>query len=201
PDRFAGQYRQGVHSTDTTGLMRRMIKEDLLTFDGKPLFPERVAETVEYTLSPPEMRLYEEVTEYVRTEMNRAEQADGKRRTVGFALTVMQRRLASSPEAIYQSIRRRAARLRTHREQTLAGPFVPLPETLPFDPDDFDSDELGAAELEQLENEVLDAATAARTAAELDAELAVLARLEEIAQQVRASGEDRKWQELRSLVL
>ncbi|MFJ8695875.1 helicase-related protein [Streptomyces roseolilacinus] len=201
PDRFAGQYRQGVHSTDTTGLMRRMIKEDLLTFEGKPLFPERVAETVEYTLSPLEMHLYEEVTEYVRTEMNRAEQADGKRRTVGFALTVLQRRLASSPEAIFQSIRRRAARLSTYRERILAGTFAPAPETLSFDPEDFDSDELAAAELEQLEEEVLDAATAARTAAELDAELAALTRLEQIAEQVRTSGEDRKWQELRSLVL
>ncbi|MEU9164490.1 helicase-related protein [Streptomyces sp. NPDC048424] len=201
PDRYDGQYRQGVHSTDTTGLMRRMVKEDLLTFEGKPLFPERVAQTVAYTLSPQEMLLYEEVTAYVRTEMNRAEQADGRRRTVGFALTVLQRRLASSPEAIHQSIRRRIARLRTHREQTLAGPFVPPPGALSFDPDDFDPDELGSAELEQLENEVLDSATAARTAAELDAELAVLARLEEIALRVRSSGEDRKWQELRSLVL
>lgn len=201
PDRFAGQYRQGVHSTDTTGLMRRMIKEDLLTFEGKPLFPERVAETVEYTLSPLEMRLYEEVTEYVRTEMNRAEQADGKRRTVGFALTVMQRRLASSPEAIYQSIRRRAARLRTHREQILNGTFHDTTETLLFDLSDYDSDELDAAQREQVESEVLDVATAARTATELDAELAALARLEETAYQVRDSGDDRKWQELRSLVM
>lgn len=203
PDRFAGEYRHGVHSTDTTGLMRRMIKEDLLTFEGKPLFPERVAETVEYTLSPMEMRLYEEVTEYVRTEMNRAEQADGhgRRRTVGFALTVMQRRLASSPEAIYQSIRRRAARLRTYRDEVLAGAAAPAAAAMPFDPEDFDSDELDAAERERLEEEVLDSATAARTAAELDAELAVLTRLEEIAEHVRASGEDRKWQELRSLVL
>ncbi|WP_231972585.1 helicase-related protein [Nocardiopsis alborubida] len=201
PDRFAGQYRQGVHSTDTTGLMRRMIKEDLLTFEGKPLFPERVAETVEYTLSALEMRLYEEVTEYVRTEMNRAEQADGKRRTVGFALTVMQRRLASSPEAIYQSIRRRAARLRTHREQILTGTFHDTTEALPFDLSDYDSDELDAAQREQVESEVLDVATAARTAAELDAELAALTRLEETAYQVRDSGDDRKWQELRSLVM
>ena len=37
--------------------------------------------------------------------MNRAEKLDGKRRnTVGFALTVLQRRLASSPEAIYRSL-------------------------------------------------------------------------------------------------
>lgn len=200
PDRFDGQYRHGVHSTDTTGLMRRMVKEDLLTFEGKPLFPERVAETVEYTLSKEEMRLYEEVTEYVRTEMNRAEQADGKRRTVGFALTVLQRRLASSPEAIYQSIRRRIARLRTHREQTMAGPFA-VPETFAFDPDDLDSDELSPDEIEQMENEVLDSATAASTVAELDTELAVLARLEQLAELVRHSGEDRKWQELRSLVM
>ena len=37
--------------TDTSGLMRRMVKEDLLTFEGKPLFPERIAETVPYELS------------------------------------------------------------------------------------------------------------------------------------------------------
>jgi len=48
-DRFEGRYREGVHSTDTTGLMRRMVKEDLLTFEGRPLFPERIAETVPYT--------------------------------------------------------------------------------------------------------------------------------------------------------
>ncbi|WP_017595714.1 helicase-related protein [Nocardiopsis potens] len=201
PDRFEGQYRRGVHSVDTTGLMRRMVKEDLLTFDGKPLFPERVAETVEYTLSPAEMRLYDEVTEYVRTEMNRAEQADGKQRTVGFALTVLQRRLASSPEAIYQSIRRRASRLRALREQILSGTFIHEAETLSFDPDEFDSDELTAAERERAENEVLGAATAARTTVELDAELAALSALQRTAEDVRTSGVDRKWQELRSLIV
>ncbi|WP_414780871.1 hypothetical protein, partial [Escherichia coli] len=40
-DRFEGQFRAGVHRTDTRGLMRRMVKEELLTFEGKPLFPER----------------------------------------------------------------------------------------------------------------------------------------------------------------
>ena len=33
------------------GIMRRMVKEELLTFDGKPLFPERIAETVPYELT------------------------------------------------------------------------------------------------------------------------------------------------------
>ena len=53
--------------------MRRMVKEELLTFEGKPLFPERRAYTVTYPLSSQEALLYEQVTEYVREEMNRAD--------------------------------------------------------------------------------------------------------------------------------
>jgi len=77
--------------------MRRMVKENLLKFDGKPLFPERKAYTVDYTLSDPEAQLYHAVTEYVREEFNRADQLDngGRKGTVGFALTILQRRLAS----------------------------------------------------------------------------------------------------------
>ena len=47
--------------------------------------------------------------------MNRAERLDGqgrRRNSVGFALTILQRRLASSPEAIYRSLERRLNRLR-----------------------------------------------------------------------------------------
>jgi hypothetical protein len=54
------------------------------------------------------------VAESVREELNRAEalQNDKRAGTVGFALTILQRRLASSPEAIYQSLRRRRERLK-----------------------------------------------------------------------------------------
>lgn len=101
-DRFEGRFRAGVHSADASDLMRRMVKEDLLTFDGRPLFPERRAYTASYTLSEDEADLYRRVTEYVREEFDRAARLanDGRKRTVGFALTVLQRRLASSPEAI-----------------------------------------------------------------------------------------------------
>ena len=98
---------------DVSDLMRRMVKESLLKFDGTPLFPERIAYTVPYKLSDAEAQLYKEVTDYVREEFNRAEalQNDKRAGTVGFALTILQRRLASSPEAIYQSLRRRRERL------------------------------------------------------------------------------------------
>src|SRR3954453_938545 len=112
-DRFEGRFRDGAHVADVSGLMRRMVKENLLKFDGTPLFPERIAYTVPYKLSEDEAALYAEVTAYVREEFNRAEALENDKRagTVGFALTILQRRLASSSEAIYQSLRRRRERL------------------------------------------------------------------------------------------
>jgi len=112
-DRFEGRFRDGVHQVDVSDLMRRMVKETLLKFDGTPLFPERIAYTVPYRLTDAEAQLYKEVTDYVRHEFDRAEALanDKQAGTVGFALTILQRRLASSPEAIYQSLRRRSERL------------------------------------------------------------------------------------------
>jgi SNF2 family DNA or RNA helicase len=120
-DRFEGKFRDGVHTVDTSDLMRRLVKEDLLKFDGKPLFPERRAYTVEYHLSDLEAKLYSEVTEYVREEFNRADALSNNARkgTVGFALTILQRRLASSPEAIYQSLKRRRERLQRRLKEAI----------------------------------------------------------------------------------
>jgi len=62
-DRFEGRFRDGVHQVEISDLMRRMVKENLLKFDGTPLFPERIAKTVPYKLSDAEARLYREVTD------------------------------------------------------------------------------------------------------------------------------------------
>lgn len=195
-DRFEGKHRA---TADTSGVMRRMVKEDLLTFEGKKLFPERVAETVPYELTASEQHLYEEVTEYVRTGMNRAEKLDGKRRnTVGFALTVLQRRLASSPEAIYRSLVRRSRRLERKKQEILSGTYQEAEPTI--DLDGLDADDYNAEEIETLEEELLDAATAARTAKELDIELAELAELTALAKRVRDLGTDRKWTELSAIL-
>ena len=119
-DRFEGRFRQGSHVTDVSDLMRRVVKENLLKFDGTPLFPERIAHTVPYKLSEKEAYLYKVVTDYVSEEFNRAEALENNRRagTIGFALTILQRRLASSPEAICQSLRRRRERLESRLRES-----------------------------------------------------------------------------------
>ena len=196
-DRFYGRFRDGVHKVDASDLMRRMVKEEMVKFDGTPLFPERKAYTVNYTLSDIEAALYESVTHYVKTEMGKTDELDGSRKgSVGFALTALQRRLASSPEAIFQSLRRRKERLeRRLREERLGirGQYL-LAETLADVPED--DDDLNAEEQEKLEETLVDQATAARTIAELEQEIILLQGLEHQARAVVASGLDRKWDEL-----
>ena len=232
-DRFEGQYRQGVHRTNTDGLMRRMVKEDLLTFEGKPLFPERKAYTVEYELSSAERDLYEQVTDYVRTEMGRAEriaQAGDKKRgnNVGFALTVLQRRLASSPEAILRSLERRQQRLDTklremqritddarfstsissHIDEWTTGKTTldfgsdALPAFSVDDFEDFDEETTDEerAQFEEQADQVVDLATAAQTIPELRAEIAILEELIKVARRVRLQDDDKKWVQLRTIL-
>ncbi len=208
-DRFEGRYRDGVHVTDVSDLMRRMVKENLLKFDGTPLFPERIAYTVPYKLSEAEAQLYKTVTDYVREEFNRAEalQNDKRAGTVGFALTILQRRLASSPEAIYQSLRRRRERLESRlRELEVlqrGGQAAPslIDPTLLLDSDDVDDlDDAPDDEVVAAEEQILDQATAARTIAELKTEILTLKGLESLALTVCRSGTDTKWRELANLL-
>ena len=200
-DRFYGKFRDGVHKVDASDLMRRMVKEELVKFDGTPLFPERRAYTVNYTLSDIEATLYKAVTEYVKTEMGKADQLEGARKgSIGFALTALQRRLASSPEAIYQSLKRRKERLESRLRDERLGvrDRHVLAESLAGVPED--DDDLSADEQENLEEDLIDDATAAKTVVELEAEIIILQGLEQQAKAVVASGQDRKWDELSKIL-
>jgi len=198
PDRFEGMHRKTQQAVDVSDIMRRLVKEQLLKFDGKPLFPERIAYTVNYDLSPQESQLYQAVTEYVQEEFNRADNLNNERKTtVGFALTILQRRLASSPEAIYQSLRRRRERLEHRLAEEKMGKRAADYTSMA---DDYDDDDLPPEEQEDMEEKVVDHASAAATIAELEAEIRTLKRLEKMANDVRISGVDRKWDELSRLL-
>jgi superfamily II DNA or RNA helicase len=204
-DRFEGRFREGVHKADVSDMMRRLTKEELYRFDGTPLFPERRAYTASYSLSLIEADLYQAVTTYVREEMNRADRTgdDKRRMNVGFALQILQRRLASSPAAIHRSLERRRKRLEERlREERLmrqGAPAITKVLELPsYDPDDIE--EVPGAEAEAAEEQILDQATAAQTLAELEAEIAILADLEQRALRLKLSGQDAKWRELESIL-
>lgn len=198
-DRFEGVAREGSRRVDVSDMMRRLVKEELLTFDGKRLFPERFAYTVQYELTAAEKDLYGAVTGYVRDQMNLADRLSGDKRrktAVGFALTTLQRRLASSPAAIHRSLERRLKRLESELAESrilsaVTSDDVDLPEDLE------DLEDLTEEEREALENKALSGATAARTPLELEVEIAVLKRLLVKSLAVRNSQSYSKWDALR----
>ena len=199
-DRFEGVVREGTRRVDVSDLMRRLVKEELLRFDGTRLFPERRSYTVQYPLSDPEKALYLAVTDYVRDQMNLADRLkdkDNRRRiAVGFALTTLQRRLASSPAAIHRSLERRLHRLQSELREARLG-IVP-PRSVDLGPtDEDDLDELTDEEREQLEDKAVSAATAAASIPELETEIAALSRLEQQAKTIRDSPSYSKWDRLR----
>ena len=210
-DRFEGRFRDGVHVADVSDLMRRMVKESLLKFDGTPLFPERIAYTVPYKLSDAEAQLYKEVTDYVREEFNRAEalaerQARRHRRLRAHhpaaAAGLLARgdlpvaapppRAAGEAGCASWSCSSAAARSRRHRAPTCRRSTPRMSRTSRTRPDN---------EVEAAEEEILDQATAARTIAELKAEIETLqAPGGAGARRSAAAARTRKWRELASLL-
>ncbi|QOK22330.1 DUF3883 domain-containing protein [Janibacter indicus] len=198
-DRFEGVAREGTRKVDVSDLMRRLVKEELYTFEGTRLFPERFAFTVQYELTQPEKDLYVSVTDYVSEEMNRVDESnnDGRRRNaVGFAMTTLQRRLASSPAAIHRSLERRRNRLESELgEARLRAATIRDDVDVPEDWEDLE--DLTDEEREALEDKAIAGATASRTPEELETEIAVLDRLIIKSAAVKTSPTYAKWDALR----
>ncbi len=115
----------------------------------------------------------------------------------------LQRRLASSPEAILKSIERRRERLESRlRDERLqlrgqqASALGPVGPNLSEEEWDDLDEEAPQEEREELEQQLTDNATAAQTIAELEVEIARLKELELQARAVRLSAQDAKWSEL-----
>lgn len=198
-DRFEGVAREGTRKADVSDLMRRLVKEELLRFDGTRLFPERFSYTVQYELTEAEKSLYFAVTGYVRDQMNLVltDTDKRKRNAVGFALTALQRRLASSPSAIHRSLERRRKKLEAELQQVqLLHSAIQCEIAIPDDVSDLD--DLPDAEREELEDKAIAEISTARTPEELETEIAVLDRLLVKSEAVKTGHSYAKWDALRA---
>ena len=102
---------ESIEQNENTLFLRRM-KEEMKDFEGKPLFLPRNVETPAYNLSDSEKELYNQMTMYVKDQFGKALTTPENRRHIGFALTVLQRRLASSSYAVWKSLQRRKDKLK-----------------------------------------------------------------------------------------
>ncbi len=129
---------ESIERGENTLFLRR-IKEDMKNFDGAPLFLPRHVSSWPYDLSGPERELYRKITEYVKTQFNRALTSENKT-NIGFALMLLQRRLASSAYALWRSLVRRRGRLKEMLED-FENSKKSKPRTFDFDEIDEMSEE------------------------------------------------------------
>ncbi|MGB9658897.1 MAG: DEAD/DEAH box helicase, partial [Nitrososphaerales archaeon] len=92
-------------------LFIRRLKEDLRDFEGRPIFTRRFPKTIKFSLSDAEMVLYNELSSYIIEQYKKAIEFD-KKRNIAFALTILQRRMASSVYALLKSLERRKEKLK-----------------------------------------------------------------------------------------
>ena len=180
---------QSIQNKDNPLFLRR-LKEDLKDFEGAPIFPPRKVKSTKYYLSDDEKKLYNAVTEYVEKHFNKA--LEKEKRNVTFALTILQRRLASSVRAIRRSLERRYERL---NELYKKGKIV---QEEGYD-EEFIED-LEEKERWKKEEELLEKLTSAETLEELKQELGKLEELVVIAKEVEKKEIETKLSELRNVM-
>ncbi len=185
---------QSVAQRDNPLFLRR-LKEDLKDFHGRPLFPPRHVITRSFQLSDDEKQLYNNLTQYVEEEYNRALQGDN--RNTAFALILLQRRFASSIYAARKSLERRKQRLekllQTGQRFTEEGQGLLYP--------DWDElDDMDEGERIQIEDELLEKLTNARTQAELRKEIETLDQLVKLAKAAERQDYETKFRELVEVV-
>jgi SNF2 family DNA or RNA helicase len=108
PDLYANEeiLKQAIRNNENKIFLRR-LKEDMIDWEGKRLFPPRHAHTMSYQLSEQELNLYNAVTAYIQRSFMRLKP---NQHGMIFGLLVLQRRLASSVRAIRKSLERKIKR-------------------------------------------------------------------------------------------
>jgi superfamily II DNA or RNA helicase/transcriptional regulator with XRE-family HTH domain len=191
----------------------RRTKEEMVFFDGSPLYPQRVCDTLSYDLSQgpvSEQRLYDETTAYIETFYNRARILN--RSAARFAMSIFQRRLASSTYALLRSLQRRLTKLVRLVEDMRAGRLTEeqlrryqasldreVHDTLDEKTADEESTEDGREENEVAEDKGLEGVVAV-SLTELEAERLQVEHLVDLAQRVYAQSAESKFEKLREVL-
>lgn len=192
----------------------RRTKEELVYFDGKPIYPPRISNTLSYSLNQGEVseqQLYEATTTYIQTYYNNAAKLLN-RSAARLAMSVFQRRLASSTYALLRSFERRHQKLTKLVEDMRSGKLdstklVASQRTLdtiedPFYEKTADEEESipGEEENERSEDQALEGVMAT-TLAELEVELQMVESLLALARGVYQAGNESKFEKLRDVLL
>src|SRR3989454_1866745 len=179
----------------------RRIKEELRDREGNPLFTKRHVSSVPFPLTWTELRLYNHVTAYINRFLP-YQQGGVRRHSVALARTVLQRRLASSLNAIHRSLERRAhhfsgilqelERLPASEHEKILQKYRLLASS------GYEDEESDSGDLDELQEEAMENFPVVQRVDQLRDEVKALEELVKEAATVMASGEESKLKALRT---
>ncbi len=190
----------------------RRTKEEMVRFDGTRIYPRRLSDTLSYdlTLGPiSEQTLYDETTDYIQTFYNRARILN--RSAARLAMSVFQRRLASSTFVLLRSFERRLGRLDDLIAAIQSGELTPedltarqrkldkTEDVLDVKTGDEETPQDGKEENEVREDDLLGGVVAV-SLAELQTERLRVQELLQLARQVDKRGDESKFDKLREVL-
>ncbi len=189
----------------------RRAKEEMVRFNGAPIYPMRITDTLSFDLTQGEISeqtLYNETTEYIQIYYNKAKLLN--RSAARLVMSVFQRRLASSTYALLISMQRRLDKLDGLIDDLRSGrlseeQFHRLQLRLDVLQDDLDQttadeeeSEDGQETHEKTEDKLLQGVIAT-SLAELEIERIQVEKIYKIAKQVFEKGEETKFERLRGI--
>jgi superfamily II DNA or RNA helicase len=176
----------------------RRLKEEMITYDGEPIYKPRLAQTIPVSLTPEERGFYDAATEYIQWsyENNKAL----NRNAAAMVVAILQRRLASSTFALMESMRRLKEKRLAQQDAAQAAAAVDLERLVAqidaATADDSEPTDEGVESDERMEEQVL-AAVRPKTATQVQQELLLLERVMDLGRKVK---EDAKFAKLRELL-
>jgi superfamily II DNA or RNA helicase/DNA-binding XRE family transcriptional regulator len=184
----------------------RRTKEEMVRFDGQPLYPQRQCDTLSYDLGADEQALYEATTYYINNSYNKARILN--RSAARLAMSVFQRRQASSTYALMRSFERRLEKLDDALELVGSGRSDELerrqkriadtPDFFDTRTADEDADETGEQH-EEFEDTALGGLVALNLQ-DLKEERGEVETLLGLARKLSGAGEDSKFEKLRGVL-
>lgn len=175
----------------------RRLKEEMVDYQGRPLYKPRLCQTVSHPLSASEREFYDSVSEYLKWSFENNRKLN--KNAAAMVVAVLQRRLASSTFSLVESLRRRKDRIATAEDE----PAMSQAQFLdPFEEgaaDDSEPTVDGRESIEDAENELLESLISADSTHRVR-ELAYLDAVLELGEAILSQQDESKFSKLRELI-
>lgn len=175
----------------------RRLKEEMVDYEGRPIYKPRLCQTINFKLSKDEQAFYEAATEYLKWSYETNKSIN--KNAAAMVVAVFQRRLASSAHAMIESLKRRREKLLTKDKPRLQISPDRLASFLDVSTaDELESDTPGREGDESVEDVVL--SLAQPLGKQLDQELRYIDEVIALGETVKRSQQESKFLKLRELI-